>query len=299
MKIEEITRAADAYLADSQGAHSSRFRFLKGVWEIQSAIESDAPAFDAPEVETATDALATGQPLFLVSAPEVPAGAYRDAVKRIAGHVAEHAGLDPSESASLRSADFDSALTAERLTNAPGHFEEFAASVTEALHPDDTAVECSTATIAFVLAAALVPFLTGASKAAIDALGDFDWAIWSSGDCPVCGSHAALGYMTESTSQQGAVRRLWCSTCHAEWGYERIRCARCGSRKQETLRYAYEESDPAHRLHLCDTCHGYLKVTLQSELDKPLSMIVEEAASMPLDAIARANGYTPAGDAAE
>ena len=64
------------------------------------------------------------------------------------------------------------------------------------------------------------------------------------------------------------------------------------------LRYTYLEHDPAHRLHLCDECHGYARFVFEDELGKPVSMVVEDAVSTTLDAVARANGYTPEGDMA-
>ncbi len=110
------------------------------------------------------------------------------------------------------------------------------------------------------------------------------------------GSAAAMGSMGERTQTQGAQRTLWCGLCHAEWSCERIRCVRCGTRTPSSLRYSYLEGDSVHRLHLCEECHGYARFVFTDELDKPLSMVVEDAVSTTLDAVARTEGYTPEGD---
>ncbi|MHB9003706.1 MAG: formate dehydrogenase accessory protein FdhE [Coriobacteriia bacterium] len=295
MNIEAVNRASDAYLKDTGTAVGARLNFLKGLWQIQSELEEGASPYTAPGAADSTDALATGQPLFLLSTPQIKTDALAAAVRRIADYVADNAGLEDDEVKALRDADFDSALTEDAVTHALSDIDGFIDTVAETLGVDAES-PLSDVTLTFVLSSAITPFVTGAARSALDTLGTFQWTIWGSGDCPVCGSAAALGRVTEGSAQQGAERRLWCSACHAEWGYERIRCTRCGNRVQDELRYTYEESDPAHRLHVCDKCHGYIKFTIEGETDKPLVMVVEEAVSLELDAIARANGYTPTGD---
>lgn len=295
MNIEAVNRAADAYLKDAGTAAGARLNFLKGLWQIQSELEDAASPYTAPEAADSTDALATGQPLFLLATPQISTEAFAAAVRRIADYVADNAGLEEDESKALRDADFDSALAEDTVARALSDIDGFIDTVAEALGVGAES-SFSDVTLTFVLSSAITPFITGAAKSALDTLGDFQWTIWGSGNCPACGSAAALGRMTEGSAQQGAERRLWCSACHSDWGYERIRCTRCGNRVQNELRYTYEESDPAHRLHVCDKCHGYTKFTIEGETDKPLVMVVEEAVGLELDAIARANGYTPTGD---
>lgn len=295
MRIDDVSQAADAYLKTAKGTSAARLRLLKGLWDIQSEIEASAPGYVAPDAPTAQGALATGQPLFLVSKPEIPAKDYRAAVDRIAAYVADEAGLDPEHATALRDADFASALPDRRIAGAVRDSEAFVGEVSEALRARSEDA-MSHATVAFILLSALPPFLTGPSAAALAALGEYQWGVWGSGTCPVCGSASALGYMTESSQLQGSERRLWCSLCHAEWSFERMRCVRCGTRAPEKLHYTHEESDSAHRVHLCDQCHGYLKVVFEDDLDKPLSMVVEDAVTVTLDAIACAKGYTPTGN---
>lgn len=290
-----VKRATDSYLESVEGSTAARLHFLEGLWSIQSRIEAVERPYDLPNAESASDALATGQPLFLVSEPVLPLAEYVDAATAVAAYVSETAGLPEEQADALKRADLAAAITERRLEGAIRTPDAFFASVAAALGVDENG-PLTYATVAFVLASALVPFLTGPSGRAREGVGESALGTWRSGRCPVCGSTAAMGRIGERTEKQGGERTLWCGLCHAEWGYERIRCVRCGTRKPDSLRYTYLEEDPAHRLHLCDECHGYARFVFQGELHKPLSMVVEDAVTTTLDAVARAQGYTPEGD---
>lgn len=298
MNIENVNRAADAYLAEAEGATAARLEFLKGLWALQAELAGSAPAHTLPDAEAARDALAGGHPIFSVVAPNVPADAFRDAVAQVVAYVIRTEVLEAGEAQTLSASDVPAAVADDAVGSAVADFDGFVSQVAASIRENAAGAVPSLATLAFVLHSALVPFLAEASSGAMAVVADFDWSVWGSGRCPVCGASAALGRMSESTKIQGSSRQLWCSQCHAEWRYERLRCARCGSRNQEKLRYAYDEADPVHRLHLCEQCHGYLKVTFEDATDKPVSMVVEEAASINLDAIARAEGYTATGSQA-
>jgi FdhE protein len=293
--MDMVKRATDSYLESAEGSAAARLRFLEGLWAIQSGIEAVDRPYDVPEADAARDALVTGQPLFLVSPPDVPLNEYVKAAKAVAAYVCEAAGLPEEQVEALERADLVAAITAERLASAVRTPDAFFSAVAAALGVSKSS-PLTYATVAFVLASALVPFLTGPSSRARGALGEADLRTWRSGTCPVCGSAAAMGRMGERSDKQGGERALWCGLCHAEWPYERIRCVRCGARNPGSLRYSYLEGDPVHRLHLCDECHGYARFVFEDELRKPLSMVVEDAASATLDAVARVEGYTPDGD---
>jgi len=269
--------------------------FLKGLWDLQAALAPDMAEYVVPEAETARDALVTGQPLFLVSAPVVSADALRGAVAFIVTYILEASVLEEAEQAALMQANLPAAITDHMVESVVRDFDGFVGAVSAALPSTAENPAPSSATVTFVLHSAIVPFLTGPSRLALGTLSKLELSIWDSGNCPVCGTAASMGLMGESTALDGSPRTLWCAHCHAEWSYARMRCVRCGSPAQDKLRYTYEESDPSHRLHLCDECHGYIKVTFVNETQKPISMVVEEAASVTLDAIAAANGYSVRG----
>jgi FdhE protein len=295
LNMDLVTQVADDYLKTAVGSDGARLRFLKGLWEIQSLIEGADRPYDSPDGVAAREAIVSGRPLFLVSPPEVPVAEYADAVSRIARYASDTAGLPAVQAAALQDADFAAAIGEERLAGAVQAPEAFAAEVAGEMgaRPEGP---LTPATVAFVLMSALVPFLTGPSEKARDAVGEFGEGVARTGQCPVCGAAASMGRMGESTALQGAERELWCSLCHAEWRYERIRCVRCGCRNPDSLHYTYIEGDPAHRVHLCDECHGYTRFVFVDELDRPISMVVEDAVTATLDAVALQKGYTATGD---
>lgn len=290
-----VSKVADAYLKTAVGPDAARLRFLEGLWDIQSRIESIDRPYTAPAGEVSREALVSGQPLFAAAAPHVPVAEYADAVARIAHYTSDTAGLSAEQAEALRATDFAAALSEDRLAGAVRDVDTFVAVVASELGAQP-AGPLTPATVAFVLVSALVPFLTGPSAKALEALGDYDWHAWGQGRCPVCGAAASMGRMGESTAGQGAERVLWCGHCHAEWGYERIRCVRCGNRNPDKLRYSHLEGDPAHRVHLCDECHGYAKFVFVDDLKKPLSMVVEDAMTAMLETVALENRYTAVGD---
>lgn len=295
MNDDGTERAVEAYLRDGDPTTVTRLRFLQRVWATQREVAARPPAYRPPGHEDAQRALAAARPLFALAPPHLPADDYRAIVRRMAANVARHAGLASVQSDALRDVDVAAALPDRRIARAAIDPRGFIDEASEVLSAQSEGV-VTRATAAFVVLSALTPFLIGAAAAALASLDDAEHATWGSLACPVCGSPASLGVVSESTSQRRGGRRLWCVVCHTGWGFDRLRCARCGTRAAAKLHYAYDERDPAHRVHLCDECHGYLRVVFARDLDKPLSMPVEEAVSVGLDALACAQGYTASGD---
>ena len=293
--MDLIHQVTEAYLQTAEGSEAGRLRFLEGLWEIQSRVEAVDRPYVAPEPDAAREAYVTGQPLFLVSPPEVPLGEYLEAVSQVARHASEMTGLPAPQGSALADADFASAVDAERLAAAVNSPDEFVTQVASQLGAQPEG-PLTPAAVAFVLVSALVPFLTTPSSAACRSLGAQDPTALTSGHCPACGASATMGRVGESTKLKGAERVLWCGLCHAEWNYERIRCVRCGTRNPDNLRYTHVEGDSAHRVHLCDECHGYTRFVFVDDLDKPVSMVVEDAVTATLDAVASNGGYTATGD---
>lgn len=294
LRSDMLKEALEAYRAEAEGPMAERLRFLQGLAEIQSEI-TVGDTLTLPDADTASEAMVTGQPLFLSAPPVLPRDEFITAVDRIATYVADEAGLEEDQAAALRAADFATELTAEALESATHSVDEFVVRMVAALGAGEDAA-LKPATVAYVLVSAIVPFFSGAASQLLAALPELDLKAWTLGTCPVCGSPASIGFVGESTKLQGGERKLWCALCHTEWTYDRIRCVRCGSRSSDKLRYVHVDGDPAHRVHLCDECHGYAKFVFTDELGKPLSLIVEDAVSTAMDSVALSQGYTPAGD---
>ncbi|PKQ21111.1 MAG: hypothetical protein CVT66_01225 [Actinobacteria bacterium HGW-Actinobacteria-6] len=292
--MDLVNKVTSAYLETAGGSDAARLQFLKGLWEIQAGAAAVIRPYHAPAADAAREALVAGRPIFSVSAPEMSVAEYVDVAVQIAHYVSDAAGLSAEQSSALLDADLAGVINADLLARAVLSPEAFVAEVANGMNlTPETAL--APVTIAFVLVSALVPFLVGPSGAALEA-AEFDFRAWGSGRCPVCGADASMGMMGESSQLQGAERRLWCGHCHAEWSYERLRCVRCGTRNPDVLRYTYVEGDSAHRLHLCEECHGYAKFTFIDDLGKPVSMVVEDAVTAVLEAVAADQGYTATGD---
>jgi len=293
--MELLSRVADAYLQTAEGSQAARLRFLEGLWAIQSGFETTDRPYEAPAGDAAREALLSGRPLFFLSTPAVPVAEYVDAVAQIAHYVSEKAGLPAEQVEALNGADFAAAIDAEALASAAVSADAFVAGVAAEMGAQPSG-PLTPATVAYVLFSALVPFLTGPAEAAQGVLGEVGQRAGMSGNCPVCGTAASLGRVGETTQLQGGDRILWCGLCHAEWSYERLRCVRCGCRTPDKLRYTHVEGDPAHRVHLCDECHGYMRFVFVTDLGKPVAMVVEDAIATTLDAVALEKGYTATGD---
>ena len=196
--------------------------------------------------------------------------------------------MDEDAASFLADADLAEAVDEQMLQGALSDVDAFAESVASAVgaseSPELRAVD-------FVLAAALTPFLVTGARGAVAELGEVDWTIWGSGECPVCGTPASVGRIVDAGELEGNERLLSCPLCRAEWKFERLRCARCGNRDHTQLRYLFEESDPGHKVHVCDTCHGYLKVSDERELGHPTAPPVEDVVTLIMDAVAIDRGY--------
>jgi FdhE protein len=291
--MDTRTRSELERYADESPALAARLDFFERLWGLQDEIAQDAPAWDVPDEETVREALATGQPAILVSMPGLPLTDFADAVRRISKLASEEESIDESLRDFLTDADLAGTVEGEALERALEDFDGFCDDVAGSVDAADDA----RAIVEFVLFSAATPFLSAAVSGIDDMLGTIDRDVWSSGTCPVCGTPAAIGRIIDAGELEGDVRLLTCGLCRAEWAYDRLRCARCGTRDHSKLRYLFEESDPAHRVHVCEACHGYLKVTDEREAGRQVVPIVEDTVTTLLDAIAKDRGYAQIPDA--
>ncbi len=73
--------------------------------------------------------------------------------------------------------------------------------------------------------------------------------------CPVCGAPAVIASVA-GTATHGNVKHLYCTTCGANWLFERLRCAACGDEAVSDLSYVHDEKDESRRLHVCKHCQA-------------------------------------------
>lgn len=137
----------------------------------------------------------------------------------------------------------------------------------------------------FITGQALVPFM---EKYAEPVREQVNFAQWTQGSCPVCGSEPLMGSLEEKTGK----RYLTCYLCRTEWPFGRLECPFCGNNNQHSLRYFYDEDgDQSHRVEVCDQCRVYLKVVDQRKAGKRMPIITENLATLQLDIIAKREGF--------
>ena len=111
------------------------------------------------------------------------------------------------------------------------------------------------------------------------------------GACPRCGGAPLMGVLREDRQAETVRRSLLCSFCSLEWSFPRVVCPRCREERPEKLpRYTAREI-PWMRVEACDTCRTYLKA-VDLTVDAHADPVVDELASVPLDAIALERGYS-------
>jgi FdhE protein len=112
-------------------------------------------------------------------------------------------------------------------------------------------------------------------------------ATWAPTYCPTCGSWPLLG------EHRGLeqLRYLRCGLCAAEWQVDRLLCPFCGTREHADLGYLHVEGADHQRAVTCEQCRGYLKVLATLGPLKPLDLLVQDLATLPLDMIALERGY--------
>ena len=91
-------------------------------------------------------------------------------------------------------------------------------------------------------------------------------------------------------------RLLQCHLCRTEWAFKRLECPFCGNSNQEKLRFFCDQEDPAYRVEVCDLCKTYLKTVDAREVDKEVSLFVEDLATLHLDLVAEREGFRRGAD---
>ncbi|MBE0477042.1 MAG: formate dehydrogenase accessory protein FdhE [Coriobacteriia bacterium] len=261
------------------------------VWRVQEGFEPPPP--DAPDPSIAREALAGGQPLLSAAPAEADAPRFAAAAAALAGSLSECAEvLSETRGGFSLAAEAASGVTTEALEAALAPAPGFSRDALVSLGAKEDG-PLTFSLLGFVLSSALTPFLSAYARAAVEALGADPWKAWSSGCCPVCGSPAEVGCVTDEGELAGGRRKLFCAACRSEWPFERLRCARCGTREHTRLRYLYDEADAAHRVHACDACRSYLKVVYERDLGRKASPLVESVVGGQLDELAASRGLTP------
>ncbi|WP_457572330.1 formate dehydrogenase accessory protein FdhE [Desulfovulcanus sp.] len=112
--------------------------------------------------------------------------------------------------------------------------------------------------------------------------------VWKTGHCPVCGS---LPLISELKDKQG-FRYATCSFCQTSYRVPRMSCVFCQEDKKESLEYFQVSEEPGFRVDVCKSCKMYIKTVDFREMDKLAIPPLDDLESLPLDLLARKQGYT-------
>ena len=142
------------------------------------------------------------------------------------------------------------------------------------------------ALIHFLAQAALTPQLAAVTETL--SAGHDEQRVWEHGHCPHCGRPPFMGEL------RGREGQRWhtCSFCGARYRAARLQCPFCLERGEERLRVFTTDSLPFFEVRVCKTCRCYIKLADLREQAEALPAALNDLASLPLDMLARQEGYS-------
>ena len=291
MDFATIDRAIESYSGLLAEDDCVRLGFFRGLWELQQQLQQQAAVTvgQLPDFATIEPWYWQERPLLMMAPLTLDSVLLADAAQQVSAYLAAHAGLSEVAAQQLATFDWQGFLAEQDIAQAGYDPLAFIESCCRALGLGAVGDSPPTELAAMALAMALRPLLQPVATAVMDGL-DLKQASAEHKKplrCPICGSLAAAACVGEVPSGAKNGRLLYCATCGANWEFERIRCARCGSQNQEKLHYFHLDGDSAHRLQLCDACGDYLRVSFRAELPAAFAFEVEDVVMAKLDKIAQ------------
>ena len=156
-----------------------------------------------------------------------------------------------------------------------------AASVGPASHVAEGAAESDVLDQVFTVA--MRPFL---SRCAELLQQQPELSIWSHSHCALCGGEPDLSVITPA-----AERHLICGRCTLRWKFEPLTCPYCLNRDRSQIT-SFATPDGQYRVYGCDVCRRYLKAYDARRAPRPVMPVVDNVATLPLDAAAMQRGYS-------
>ena len=109
--------------------------------------------------------------------------------------------------------------------------------------------------------------------------------IWTHPYCALCGGEPDFAVITPQ-----AERHLICSRCTLRWKFEVLTCPYCRNDNRRLIT-SFATPDGKYRVYACDACHRYLKAYDGRRATRPVMVMVDSVATLPLDAAAIQRGY--------
>ena len=108
---------------------------------------------------------------------------------------------------------------------------------------------------------------------------------WAHAHCALCGGEADFAVITPA-----AERHLICGRCTLRWAFEPLTCPYCQNRDRARIT-SFATTDGQYRVYACDVCRRYLKAFDGRRATRPVMLMVDTVATLPLDAAAIQRGY--------
>jgi formate dehydrogenase maturation protein FdhE len=134
-----------------------------------------------------------------------------------------------------------------------------------------------------VLALAMRPFLCRCAEVLQQRP---ELAIWTHSHCALCGGEPDFSLITPA-----AERHLICGRCTLRWKWEALTCPYCHN-TDRALITSFATPDGQYRVYACDACRRYLKAYDGRRAARPVMPMVDNVATLPLDAAAIQRGYS-------
>ena len=112
-----------------------------------------------------------------------------------------------------------------------------------------------------------------------------DFSTWAHAYCPLCGGEPEFAVLTS-----GGDRLLICTRCTGRWRFAPDTCPFCKN-DDRSLIHSFSSRDGLYRLYACDVCRRYLKAYDARSGSRPVMLVVDSVATLPLDAAAIQRGY--------
>jgi FdhE protein len=144
--------------------------------------------------------------------------------------------------------------------------------------------EADAAALQEIIALLPVPFLQACNRRWASSISQG----WVQGYCPVCGSWPAFAEV------RGIERNRYnrCGRCGGEWHAHALQCPFCAMSDHHQLAVLVPEHGSSNDvIEACQRCLGYVKILTRLQGCSPLSVMLEDLASVDLDVAAFEHGF--------
>jgi len=227
----------------------------------------------------------TGEPLLRFQDIRIESTDLRLLLRQIADVLRRHGALEDADYQRIQTIGRDMNLleVAERWYRRGVHRQSVAAiglpHDTASGAPDDSGDEA----LDQVLGLAMRPWMTRCAEVLQQRT---ELALWTHPHCALCGSEPDLSVITPA-----AERHLICGRCALRWKFEPLTCPYCRNNDRARIT-SFATPDGQYRVYACDQCRRYLKAYDGRHATRPVMPIVDNIATLPLDAYAMQRGYS-------